>query len=88
MHLYAIEVVRFLIKFNYGHDENLNIIYKCANFHDAQIDSHVFPLYDAIMLYATAINNSLANGVNINDGLAVAKQMKNMWFPGKIATST
>ena len=51
--------------------------------HCIQIDSHVYSIYDAVMLYATAINNSLAKGVNIDDGFALSSQMLNMWFPGE-----
>ncbi len=57
-------------------------LYVCVLF-VTQIDSHVFPLYDAFMFYATAINNSLHDGYDIDDGFNISQNyMANMYFNG------
>lgn len=47
-----------------------------------QVDPHVFPLYDAIVLYATGVNNSISNYTNIDSGSNVSDYMRNVYFEG------
>ena len=39
-------------------------------------------LYDAMMLYAISMNESMAKGMDPRSGVSVAKQMKNKVFEG------
>ena len=39
-------------------------------------------LYDAMMLYAVSLNESLAKGMDPRSGVSIAEQMKNKAFKG------
>jgi hypothetical protein len=49
----------------------------------------VFPLYNAIMLYATAVNNSVAAGYTTPDGTSLSSYfLTNTYYKGKYLRET
>ncbi|XP_038050160.1 atrial natriuretic peptide receptor 1-like [Patiria miniata] len=49
---------------------------------EEKVDVHAGPLYDAVWLYALALNDVIAEGGDEYDGKAVAKKMRNTKFEG------
>ena len=51
-------------------------------FFPRQVEVYAGAIYDAIYLYALALNDSLAQGVSKRDGRAIVKNMLNRHFKG------
>ena len=47
-----------------------------------QVNSFVGAFHDAVMLYALALNETLAAGLNATDGAALTRRMWNRTFEG------
>ena len=48
-----------------------------------QVNSFVGAFHDAVILYALALNQTLAEGGNATDGKAITRNMWNRTFQGK-----
>ncbi|KAJ8031037.1 Atrial natriuretic peptide receptor 1 [Holothuria leucospilota] len=49
---------------------------------ETEIDVHAGPLYDAILMYATALDMVLRSGGDVKDGMAIGEAMRNLDFQG------
>ena len=49
-----------------------------------QVNTHAIGYHDVILAYAQVVNETLAEGGNIFNGLAMARKMKNRTFTGGV----
>lgn len=80
-------IIRFAIKiYVYWYSllkQALTIFYYISTCHwRHQVDPHIFPLYDAIVLFATGVNNSISNYTNIDGGSNISDFLRNIYYTG------
>ena len=53
-----------------------------------QVDPHAHALYDAVLVYGFALNQSLAEGVNVSDSREIAKRLFGQTFTDSKSSRT
>ncbi len=71
--MFVVSLIQWTITFNYP--------YLCTVYF--QVNSFVGAFHDAVILYALALNETLADGYNATDGAEITKRMWNRSFEGK-----
>ncbi|XP_059142963.1 receptor-type guanylate cyclase gcy-28-like [Physella acuta] len=61
-------------------------MYPNFTYGDQEVNSFVGAFHDAVILYALALNETIAEGKNVSDGLTITKKMWNRTFEGITGT--